>query len=121
MQDQHRQHRALLGAGQRHHTTVGAHLQRPEDAEFHRSLKLTLLRPAAPVSACNPRASVPQAAGRAGPTMTTQLTPPPRPTTDTHGSVGRRNLRNAAAIAGAAALIATGASTAGATGAVTGA
>ena len=46
--------------------------------------------------------------------MTTQRTTPQRPTSNTAGPVRRRNLRNAAAIAGAAALIAAGASTAGA-------
>jgi hypothetical protein len=44
--------------------------------------------------------------------MTTQLTTPPRPSANTAGLVRRRNLRNAPAIAGAVAIIATGASAA---------
>jgi hypothetical protein len=44
--------------------------------------------------------------------MTIQLTTPQRPTSNTATPVRRRHLRHAAAIAGAAALIAAGASTA---------
>jgi hypothetical protein len=112
MEDQHRQVGALLGTGQRHHTTAGAHLQRPEDAEVHRLAGADLLRHSRAASASDPRVSVLQAAGRTVPTMTTQLTTPQRPTCSTAGPARRRNLRNAAAIAGAAVLIAAGASTA---------
>ena len=35
VQRQHRQHRARLGAAERHRTAVGAHLERTEDPELH--------------------------------------------------------------------------------------